>query len=297
MRKFFIVGSLALFFLSACSHTGPLKPEDVIKAARAAVEQMQSADFDFKGTVDNTSVGTFDIHLHGLMFGNKEAQFAVAITKKNVANGQEQIVTLQGDAIARWQQELFLKLGSFTSTPKNSLADAVNSLSGAWWRFPLGAEDSASSFLTPDPQLMQAQTDAIMVTRDRGILSIHGRNAYRYDVTLDPMKLRTYLRGVLHQNLDATSLDTFFDAYTVTGEIWIDATTFYIHELTWTVEPKESGVRAHIQMELKNHDVPSAITPPTDIQPFPIEKFLPLFTGTSALLPISFSGSLSASIH
>ncbi len=162
-------------------------------------------------------------------------------------------------------------------------------LTGKWWVMPSSVTGSLN--IAPDPNVLKAQAQVVRVERDEGIQKTENGYAYHYFVSLDQEKFQRFLKDA--GQWDETQLENMKDLK-ATGELWIDAKTFYLESAVWKIEsaPVMDGtLSATITIQLRDHDEAQDITQPESADVFPTEDFsLP---GTDdSLEPASESGTL-----
>ncbi len=298
MRRDFLCGCCAVLLLTSCGKKGDLPPSEVLRRAALASGQLRSARYDVQADVDGAMPamsGRASIQLSGvLQDGGKEVQVAAAVEGEMDQEGEHRTLSLEGQAVTHTQNDWFFLLQQLNVEPP--LDDRQNAMltqvAGQWWRVE-NASDAEAFSVTPDPQLLRAQSEVVIVTRDNGVETINGHEAYRYDVAIDPDKLVVFMQKVSESNgstFNAASAKADLANFEATGQMWIDTKTFYMHRLTWNVRTKlyaqgHGGLSIVLTANLKDHDAAPAIVEPQDARLFPRENFLRFaLTGSSAIL-------------
>ena len=95
----------------------------------------------------------------------------------------EMIVATPGDT--------YVKVHELTSQPMHPLLapDLLEIILGQWWILPSEESEGPDVMLTPNPNLIKAQSEVVRVTSDLGFDHIQGRMAYHYEVEVDSEKL------------------------------------------------------------------------------------------------------------
>jgi len=170
----------------------------------------------------------------------------------------------------------------------SSLGD-LEQLIGMWWSWPRGNEALAVAEVSPDPRMLRAQAEAVAVERDRGMDTVNGHRTYHFDVALDGPKLLRLLQTQATEQggqLTQGGIGEALRGYDARGELWVDAETFFIHRLAWTVRlPGEQMLR--FQADLRDHNAAPLITPPADPRPLSAELSSRLIRSLLPLLPFS----------
>ncbi len=298
MRRLLPCGCAGLLLLSACAARSPLAPEDVLRKAALASSTLQSAAFTLHADLKLPSpTGTTAVSLAAkgvLQDGGRTAQFTAQATGSLPFQDGMHLFSGIGDVVAEWGRETYFRLQAVNADPPTPVlpADALRQALGVWWRVPSG--DPATP-VGPDPRILNAQADVVKVTRDRGVQRIHGRSAYHYDVTLDPEKLIAFLQRIAEQDgkpFDRTKTLQDFQGYDATGELWVDAVSFYTHQITWDIRPKDParGATITLSAELTDHDAAPAVHAPVQFKTYPPGRFLETaLSGTGIVLRASGS--------
>lgn len=278
----------AFLFLSSCAAPSSVAPEEVLRQSSLAHQTLQSAklDIDVDFTLFSELFGG-DVHGNAEIAGvMQEGGQQVDVNIHVKADGQtteggESSWELSAQMIVAGESETYLKLNSFTSDPPSLIAVSplFAQLQNQWWIFPSQASPVPASPVRPDPQFLKMQSEAVRVTNDNGIVPYNGRKAHHYDVTLDHEKLMTYLENIArdsgkpfsHEETEAT-----LKGWNATGEMWIDADTFYLLRAQWDITGTEGEHPSTVEfsVNVSDHNAHITITPPAEAQPFPIDTFL-----------------------
>lgn len=300
MRKIVFVG--ALLMLASCARPSPLPPGVVLRRASQATQDLASARYAITGELtsgkDGSSHGTATID-GVLQDSGKQTQFTLTLAGSFANEGRSYNANGSMEVIVSWNQELFLFLKDLVVEPAHPLLDqaSVELFRGKWWKIPDATQDGASLSVTPDPRMLEAQAEVVKVERDRGMTTIDGRSVYHYDVSLDREKLVAYMKRIAEgrgETLSIEELQEKLQGLVATGELWIDAETFFVHRLTWNVRKEDpgdgSGFELTFTANLRDFNSAPFITPPKEF-----ETFSPfMFLGGSALLDTESSNSSAA---
>jgi hypothetical protein len=61
----------------------------------------------------------------------------------------------------------------------------------------------------------------------------------------------------------------FLAQYDATGEVWVDAATFVIRRLSWSIVAREGGESWRFDAHFSDHDAAPEILPPSGAKPLP----------------------------
>ncbi len=252
-----------------------------------ASDQLQSAAVSVEAEVHTpqTTSGSIRAHasLQGVLQNGGRSMQAEADVKGSVtADHATHAFRVTGDVVTEQGTRIYARLRSASIDPPYTqhMTDVLYELQGPWWQLP--SSSPLGSFMTPDPNLLQNQADIVRVTRDRGIQRIHGRDVYRYDVTLDPVRLLFYLQRVAEQSgqpFDKTEVAAQLLPYEAAGELWIDAETFAMHRVHWRVLLAGAADPVlDMTTELTRHNIADPVQPPADAQDLSVESLATLFS-------------------
>lgn len=187
----------------------------------------------------------------------------------------------KGSIIIDWGRMLFLRLSDVQGSMFVFPGTGAPLTNGQWYRIPLGASDTPDvrMNITPDPELLRAQAAVVAVTRDHGIEQIHGGAAHRYDVTIDRAKLEQWLAGVAAEEggqFDATHIASVLDGVQASGELWIDADSFVVHRVQWSLERTvgDKPFSLRLSIDMTDHNRAPAVLLPEVTQPLSLEALL-----------------------
>ncbi len=265
-----------------------------MRRAAQASGTIASSNFSLVGRIGMPSaIGplTADFEMDGvLQDGGKVSEFGLKVQGDLPGQDAQHSFSAGLDVVAEWGTQTFFRLNGFEIEPEYAAmpTDALQRLTGAWWRVP--TTTGPSSTVSPDPRILNAQAEVVKVLRDRGIQRIHGRDAYRYDVTLDPAKLTDFLHRVSQRDgnpFDRAKALSDFQNYSAVGELWMDTKTFYIHKITWDISPSDplTGASLTLAAELTNHDSAKAVRPPAEYRTYEPGNFLKNAADGSVPLP------------
>ncbi len=294
MKRLLSPACLGLLLLASCARKSPIPPEEVLRRAVSASGQLQSASFDVAADLQLSAPGLKGggkLALKGvLQDGGNAAQFALAADGAIAQGAQTYNGSVAAQVASDRDHEVFFRLDSLELAPENPLLtkDAIANLLNQWWKLP---QKNAGSMVpvSPDPGLLRAQSEVVKVIKDRGVFSLDGQDAFHYDVTLDPEKMAAYLQRVSeekHQPLDRDSTLEDLQAYDAKGELWIDAESFFVRKIQWSIRPKSGKATPYaltVTASLRDHNAAKPVEYPADAKPW---------TGLSAVFPTA-SGSLA----
>lgn len=292
MRRLLLFGTTCAF-LVACSPEQSvvpnLPPEEVLENAAKATQSLESAQYvvqsEFDASADAWSaVGS--LRMDGMLqSAGEQLRFQLDITAdvEDVQGSSSIDGTLEVAVIS--EEEVYMNLHSLIAQPSSTFfnPEMIGAIAGQWWLLPPGDTLPVSASVTPDPRLLQMQSQVISVTRDRGVDTVQGRPSYQYDVVLDKEKLLLYLSAVAKesgQEFDVKEAESKFALVDASGQIWIDAETYYMQKLSWVIQslPLDNGGEASVSFTItfRNHNEAPTIQPPTDAKPFTPTVFFSL---------------------
>jgi hypothetical protein len=238
--------------------------------------------------------GDLTLSLNGILQdGGKQCEFTARLAGDVVEGEQTYDVEGVADVIVVFDQEVYLRLQLLNVAPPHPLLqeEALKGFQGQWWKLP--TPEKPSQTVTPNPRLLKAQAEVIEITRDRGLETMQQRDVYHYDVILDREKLKTFLRGVAEERGEEfreAEAEEFLKGFETSGEIWIDAETFYVHRLVWNITPAQKPVQKvsfTLRADLSEHNAAPLVTPPETFS-----EFSPLmFMSDESLLERALDGS------
>ncbi|MAE68570.1 MAG: hypothetical protein QF793_03235 [Candidatus Peribacteraceae bacterium] len=279
--------------LVACSEQAPtqssIPPEEVLQRATRAVQTLDSAQYVLQGDFDmksNTFAAIGTARMDGMLAsGGEQLRFQLDLTADiDSFEGPSSIAgTLEVVVIS--EEEVYMNIHSLSSQPSSTLfrPEMIGVIAGKWWLLSEGDTPPAVESVSPDPRLLQAQAQVVSVTRDRGMTTINGRDVHHYDVALDTEKLVAYLSAVAEENggeFDAAEVRKEVKAIEASGQLWIDAETYYVQKIEWVVQslPINRGGAASVKFTItfRNHNDAPAIVPPKDAKQFSPTMFFGL---------------------
>ena len=217
-----------------------------------------------------------------LQNGGRALQGEVEAKGSVFSGGRSHAFRVTGDVVVDQGTSMYARVRSSSMDPPHPQfsLDTLRQLQGQWWHMPASAP--MTSFVTPDPHLLQNQADIVRVTRDRGIQRIHGREVYRYDVTIDPVRLLFYLQRVAEQSgqtFNKTDVAMQLTPYEAMGELWIDAENFEMHRAVWRiVRMGAADPVLQLTTELTRHNIADPVRPPPDAQDLSAQSIATLFS-------------------
>jgi hypothetical protein len=289
MRTFWISSGCTVLLLAACAKPSPLPPATVLENAVRASMRLRSASFTLHAEQSGGKAsGKTVIALDGrIQDGGKQIDTNGTVDASITdPNGRLQNVSGKGEVIVAAENEIYLRLDALSSQPELPFLekDSSDVLLGNWWRLPANPQAAGADAASPDPYLLTLQTSALVVKSDHGISAFDGRDAYRYDVTIDPAKLREFVEESARQRkspLSPAQIQALY-AMTIEGEARIDAATFDVLRLEWTITDKtDAAARWKIEMTVADQNTAAPIAPPKDAKP--LESATSVFL--RALLP------------
>ncbi len=266
----------SVLVLAACSRGGTEDPAVVLERAASKAQQLGSAAFDatFSYATDGfVSSGSAE----GVIAdGGKRMAFSFEADVTVRSEGADQTVSAVGDVVVAGENEAYVKLSSLEGSvlflpgiglvPEHSL--------GSWYAVGGSGSGSVDTGVSPDPSFIAQQAKTLAVTYDRSYETVDGHECYVYDVTVDPQRAVEFLAETASRRgktFDRVAAETFVSSYDARGTVFIDAETFVIRKIDWTIEPasgRESADTTSFSIHLHDHDAPVEIAPPTDAKPF-----------------------------
>jgi len=302
MRRFLLLLAVALlvgvplyvFLHSSSSPVSSIGAEEVMRFAAEKSRALQSARltgdgrFHLEGGALPLS-GT--VELNGVLqdAGNSVQMSASVdvLVSPGTDAGQTFRLRGAGDMIIASQKELYFKIQSLSTEPEGSLfqPELVALLAGQWWQLPApssGQDEgtvSGGNPMTPSPNVLRAQAQVVRVEKDLGSVTLDSASAYHYAVALDPDKLIAYLEEVAtarNETLDRDSLASSIAGLKATGEMWIDAQTYYLKKVTWEIQELSTDLgmlSGSFAVQLSDFDRAPPVAPPADAKPFSPASF------------------------
>ncbi|MBT5237110.1 hypothetical protein HOL63_01930 [Candidatus Peregrinibacteria bacterium] len=281
-RSLIAVSSL---FLVACSGGSidiqPLPPEDVLAKAAKATQSLESTKYILTGNVKARSSDFWSVsgsvRVDGVLRGaGKQMRFQMD-TDADVTTAEGQF-NVDGtlEVIVASEDEVYMNLHSLTTQPPNPILrpDLVGKLASKWWLLPQGDALPVTGQVTPDPRLLHAQSQVVRIVKDNGIKNMNGASVYHYNVELDKEKLVAYMKQAAEGSaeFDAAAIKESLEDVIATGQLWVDASTYFVHKLQWDIEgyPLQNGgnLTAKFTVDFSDHNSAPEIIPPADAKVF-----------------------------
>ena len=297
MRRLLLGGSIVLV-LTSCIGGEKLPPEEVLKNAARAGQELESSRFTALGNIDFHHGDVLKATVNGTLHNaGRQSQFTTNLTGKLTQGDVSYGISSSFDVFVALEHELYGKVQAFDIDPPHPLlrTEAMQNLLGRWWKLQEQDMMSTAESVTPDPSLLRAQAEIVHVTKSHGLEKLNGRTVYHYDVSIDKDKLATFLAKLSRdsgESLDAKSAVRSISDYHPTGELWIDAETFVVHRLLWNISREEPNpFMSSFRIDFSDHNRAPQISPPADF-----ELFSPmlLLQGGSILPPAFDSDFLDA---
>ncbi len=263
MRKFTALGVVALLTLCACSRKGEFPPEEVLRRAAQAVQELQSASFVVKGDYVNSQSMSLAWNAEGVLGeGGKQLSFEVELSGTIHAE-QEHALHAKADVIVAGEDVYFRLQSLVVDPPHPSIhAERAASLIGTWYKLP-ATEGEPVAEVAPDPGLLRAQAQVIRVSQDRGLVRVGDHDAYSYAVEVDPLKLQQFLQAATNTpgSADLSPLIAMIGG--LRGEMLIDETTFFVDRFRWSSVHSSADVpRMSLDMTVSKHNRADPVVPP-----------------------------------
>lgn len=264
--------------LTACLRPPALSPEEVLERAALAGQRLDSSAFtvDLDGTYrdpkSNSLIGlTFDAQ--GIFGGSgREMSADIAVGMHWGEADTTNAIDFRGSVAVVDDTETYVRIDSMEGDAGESVMPITDfsQYVGRWVALPSDNERPAVR-LTPDPYLLKAQTAVVTVLKDNGVTRIGDRRMYHYMVAVDRDELRKTAEKAGRSDLESIE---------ATGELWIDADTFYLHKAKWDVSalPMLEGIaQAHIIVALSEHDAAPPVRIPAEaVDADPLTLVFPL---------------------
>ena len=284
MRLRLFIALPCLLFVACTNATStivPLPSDEVLSKAASATHSLQSAKYLLTGnvSVENDPLWTTDatVRMDGIIRdAGEQMRFQMDVDATTNTLDQEYVTNGTLEVVVASQDEVYMNLHSLTVQPPSSIVrpDLVGKLASKWWILPKGDSLPLSSQVTPDPRLLQAQSQVVRVVKDNGLVAVDGHMVYDYMVELDTEKLIGYMQKIAGQDpsFDAGALRTSLKDVQGTGELWIDAETFFVQKLSWNIQsyPLQTGGNTSLDFSVTftDHNEAPEIIPPKDAKEF-----------------------------
>jgi hypothetical protein len=282
MRRLLVPSIALLTLVAACSRQGEFAPEEVLRRAAQAVNQLESAAFDVRGQYSTPSQTNLAWNAKGeLAHGGKELSFTAHVSG-TLADQEEKKhdVSAQADIVVT-STDVYFRLRSFTVNPPHPAihSEQAAALVGTWYKLP---SEQNQADVTPDPGLLRAQSQVIHVTEDRGLSRVGDHESYNYVIESDPQKLRQFLEnsGDPRGAESVSALVTLLNG--MKGDMLINSKTFFVDKFRWSSSGGQDSASMSLDMTLTNHNNAAPVTPPQGAVPFDLTKISPVSLPTSS---------------
>lgn len=282
----FIISVAILPLLASCSPARTALPaEEVLKNAAMSAPSLQSADVSATATLTQLLPGFAPVKLvlDGTVSDGGQ-QMMLNIDASTTHAGVDDPSRLRGSMAVGGEHEVYLRFDAIEGPVLEAIMgpEAKTAWIGTWWKLPGAAADATNPAITPDPALLRMQAEVLSLVRDRGMERMDGADVYHYDVKIDAQKLRAYLQAVVEargEPVNAAQIDAQVAAIDGSGEVWIDADSFILRRVQWTLHDPTTtdGFSMDVDAHITNINAAKPITLPVDALPFPmnVDQFLP----------------------
>lgn len=275
----------ALLVLASCARPATLPPEEVLQRAARASREMPSARFTARLVLDGPDASPLPMHAEldaqgRMQHGGRQMAFSL---EGSGNSGPDTAWQGKAEVVIAGENDVYVLLREFTAPSSDeTLSLLIGQFLNQWWHLPPGETPPAAPGMTPDPQMLRMQADIVDVVRDRGLATVHGRSTYHYDVKLNPEKLQRFLEEVAKERgepADAAEQKALTEGIDGTGELRIDADTFAVQGLRWTISSGDQSrpMTVHAEFDITDFESGEAIGPPKDARVLPLSPsdFLP----------------------
>ena len=299
MKKYLSI-SFVIAFLVSCTPQESIPmidPDEVLKRSAEASRNLESADYTASvkfsvGGANNTIQAQGNTKITGsLQNAGEQLHFMIDGSASGKDTGGDFSINGKLEIIVAGRDEVYLKVHSLTSSTEHSLfkSEIIEKISGQWFKLPVSGDSKDLAAVTPDPGLIQAQTEVVKIVEEKGIETINGRKTYHYKVAVDRDRLLAYLQRAADEKgeeLQPEKVRDTIDDVIMEGELWIDVKTFYLQKLEWDITngDEEEGMTISFTVNMENHDNTDPITPPEGAEPFSPLIFLQDDANTLPLL-------------
>ena len=264
MKKFLLLSCVTLV---SCAGPLELDPEEVLRRSSIAHRDLAAADVLIDATITTGNaeqITATRVEANGrLAKGGGQSAFSVHLDSQQTLDARTQGISADLEVIVAGEGDAYFFIRSLESVPPHELFSSApfTQFLNAWIHLP--ATDEAAIDLTPDPALLQMQTDIVRVSADKGIEVLNGRAMRRLDVTLDQARLNEFFQTL-------ASADTPGDM-TYAGTLWIDAKTYVLRRAEWQIHSLDSDslMDARLTAEITPRDEIRAISPPANAVELP----------------------------
>jgi hypothetical protein len=277
MKRPGIITVLCAIALSSCVRPGDLPAEDVLMRSSVANRGLVSARFSVHTQISNDKGLDGSLLTDGVMQqGGRQLRMNISTSGKTAEGMNWNGI---GEMIVLSENEVYMNIREASTEPPQPMLmfSTFTQTTGRWLQLPTQNEGVATDTITPDPRLLRMQSDVIRVVRDRGLVNLDGRDAYRYDVEVDPVRLAAFLQETNQGESIADTIIDQLNGIDADGEIWIDAENFLLTRANWTVVIPQNGsmTTLHIQMQLTDIGIQAPIIAPSPVEPLPDFPLLP----------------------
>lgn len=283
--------------LAGCTLSGRPDPQALIGQAVRATQGLQSVDLDLQANIrlaNPTLIIDGTLTATGAMIdGGKTLAASVSFVGDVGQSTANQPFSATVDVSYSAQGDVLARLSGIEGQGLQSwLPPAIQAaMMQRWVRVVRG---STGALVTPEPQLLTVEAEALEVTEDMGDEIIGTTQTVHYALRLDPKKLRAYMQRAAADRGQTFSPETFeaeLGAMDATGEVWIDPKTAYVHRLRWQVSrdgPQPVAIDALIN--LSHHNAATRALKPTNVM-----DWFELLTQAATASSASSSSSSSSS--
>lgn len=279
---------LVPIFLTSCEQVEKLSADEVLKMSAAASKNLASANFNIKGTYAFENEDRFSVNgnleAEGVFQRKGEDVAGLIKTNARIPKGKKVIsADIEAEVISITGSDPFVKLNKLAVGPYFPLfsPDIVKRLEGQWWRIPSDDASRPEQSISPDPALFHIQSQVVDVVSDHGFSSVNRKRAYHYEVIIDHEKLKTYLETLsseIENGMTQEAIESLVKGMEARGEIWIDAETFYLNRIRWTIAPfnitESSKLALSFVITFSNINSAPDIKIPEGARPFLLENLL-----------------------
>ncbi|MDD5026598.1 MAG: hypothetical protein PHH13_04485 [Candidatus Peribacteraceae bacterium] len=306
MRRRLLCGLACVLLLAACvQQPQGLPAEEVLQHASVASQNLLSAQYTVKGTyvVNMQGIGTLNgmADISGvLQDGGRQVSMLIDAQGTLVDTSVRRSYTANLEMIVAPPDETYVRIHRIITEPAHPLLDVqvMEQLAGRWWLVSAGSKVGTSvEAVTPDPQLIRAQSQVVRIEKNHGIVTIDDRAVYHFETALDPEKLIAFLTQSAQEGgetVDMEGLRSQLADVDAKGELWIDAQTFLIHRIRWEIAHipvgKDGTASLSFTMDLSKHNEAQPIAIPSDALPYsPSWPMMPLSSASDAAVVTSSS--------
>jgi len=269
-----------------------LEPGQVLRLSATASQSLESADFSatFSASVDVSEAGPIDLSgtVNGTM-QNAGKQLRFSLDASGGRDQAEDSIVIAGalEAIVAGKQEVYINIGSLVLSPEEELIqpETIAMIQNQWWKLPSADEFAQDNVaITPNPRLLKAQAEVVKILEDKGMATIDDRESYHYEVEVDKTRLLEYLRKVSEEDgteLDEEKVEIELAPLIISGELWIDAETYFVRQLEWDIDnmdDEDFGIS--FKVTFSNHNEAGLISPPEEFKVFSPFMFMQPDEGT-----------------